>query len=263
MRLAASRWPSLREIVVDIDICGPMCLDLRESICNPLLKYGFYPHQVAEDRIVAMIVRPGMVVFDIGANIGWYSCLVDRMMRGRGVIAAVEPMPRALRLLRKNASSRPLVRVVPCAIGAAPGFVRLCEAERLDVSQVRYQSAGEVEVVTIDDLALRFGYPDFIKIDVEGAELMAFHGAARTLSKSRPPYILFEYVPTNAAAFGAYPLTQLVEILKPGNYSVFRLSHDARLRPITFSSRDRDLTNDYLAVPPGRLDEVHECCEPQ
>ena len=233
-----------------------MCLDLRESVCSVLLKYGCYPHQVGEDRIVSALVKPDTIVFDIGANIGWYSCLMHRLTQGRGVIVAVEPMPRALRLLRKNVDSRPSIEVVPCAIGAASGYAHPCEAKLLDFSQVQYSSAGEVEVVTIDDLAARFGHPDFIKIDVEGAELMAFRGAVQTLSNTRPPFILFEYVPTNAAAFGAYTLMQLVETLRPGNYSIFRLSHDAQLHLIDAPNEDGHLTNDYLAVPPGRFCEV-------
>jgi FkbM family methyltransferase len=233
-----------------------MCLDLRESVCTVLLKYGCYPHQVAEDKIVSTIVKPDTVVFDIGANIGWYSCLIHRLTQGRGVIVAVEPMPRALRLLRKSADSRSNVHVVPCAIGEASGHAGLREAKLLDVSQVQYSSAGEVEVVTIDDLAARFGHPDFIKIDVEGAELMAFRGAVQTLSNTRPPFILFEYIPTNAAAFGAYTLVQLVEALRPGNYSIFRLGHDAQMHPIDGPNEDGHLTSDYLAVPPGRFCEI-------
>jgi FkbM family methyltransferase len=233
-----------------------MCLDLRESVCTILLKYGCYPHQVAEDRLLSTIVKPNMVVFDIGANIGWYSCLMHRATKGRGVIVAVEPMPRALRLLRRTADSRPPIQVVPGAIGEATGYAQLCEAKLLDLSQVRYSRAGQVEVVTIDDLAARFGHPDLIKIDVEGAELMALRGAVGTLSHSSPPLILFEYIPTNAAAFGGYTLTQLVETLKPGAYSVFRLTDDARLHRIDEPNGVGRPTNDYLAVPTSRLCEV-------
>jgi FkbM family methyltransferase len=233
-----------------------MCLDLRESVCTVLLKYGCYPHQVAEDRIVSSIVKPDTVVFDIGANIGWYSCLMHRLTKGRGVIVAVEPMPRALRLLRKSADSRSDIQVVPCAIGEASGYAHLCEARFLDFSQVQYSSAGEVQVVTIDDLAGQFGHPDFIKIDVEGAELMALRGAVQTLSNARPPFILFEYIPANTAGFGAYTLVQLVETLRPGHYSIFRLGHDAQMHSIDAPNEDGHLTNDYLAVPPGRLREV-------
>jgi FkbM family methyltransferase len=200
-----------------------------------------------------------MTVFDIGANIGWYSCLMHRLTKGRGLIVAVEPMPRALRLLYKSAESWPNVQVVPCAIGEAGGYANLCEARALDASQVHFSSAGEVEVVTIDDLAARFGPPDVIKIDVEGAELMAFRGAVKTLSNIYPPFILFEYIPINAAAFGAYTLMQLLETLSPGNYSIFRLSHDAQLHPIDARNEEGHLTNDYLALPPGRLYEVRVC----
>jgi hypothetical protein len=132
----------------------------------------------------------------------------------------------------------------------------LCEAKSLDVSQVRFSGTGEVEVVTIDGLAARFGHPDIIKIDVEGAELMAFRGAAQTVSHTCPPLILFEYIATNAAAFGSYVLMDLVENLRPGNYSIFRLGYDAQMHPIDELNEDGHLTNDCVAVPPSRLSEV-------
>ena len=93
------------------------------------------------------IASRGVNVIDIGANIGWYSCLMHRATKGRGVIVAVEPMPRALRLLRRTADSRPPIQVVPGAIGEATGYAQLCEAKLLDLSQVRYSRAGQVEVV--------------------------------------------------------------------------------------------------------------------
>ena len=58
------------------------------------------------------------------------------------------------------------------------------------------------------------------------------------------------------AAFGAYTLMQFVETLRPGKYSIFRLSHDAQMHPLDGPNGDGHLTNDYLAVPPGRLCEI-------
>ncbi len=260
MRLGALRWQSMQDVVVDIELCGPMCLDLRETVCHALLKYGCYPHQAALDRILSTLVKQDTVAFDIGANIGWYSCLMHRLTQGSGTIVAVEPMPRALRLLRKCAESRPTLYVVPSAIGEASGSAHLCEAESLNTSQVTYSNEGEVEVVTIDGLAARFGQPEVIKIDVEGAEMMALRGARNTLSHERPPIVFFEYIEENAAAFGSYSLSELVDTLSPGDYRVFRLGYDAQLYPINLAEADGGLTNDYAAVPIGRLSEVRAVC---
>jgi len=147
-------------------------------------------------------------------------------------------------------------RPVPCAIGEASGYADIYEAKALDQLQVHFSNAGEVKVMTIDDLASRFGHSDLIKIDVEGAELMAFRGAEKTLSHMRSPIVLFEYIPTNAAAFGSHALMELIEVLGPGNYCVSMLGHDAQPCPIDASDEDGHLTNDYVAVPAGRLPEV-------
>lgn len=246
---AAVAFPCLQDVEVDVYACGPMHLDLRESVCTTLFKYGCYPHQLAEDKVMTGLVRPGMVAFDVGANIGWYSCLFDAIMRHTGRIVAVEPMPRALRLLESTLRRRPVVTLVPGAIGAHSGRAQLLQAEMLDVSRVEYTETGTAEVVTIDGLAERFGSPDFIKLDVEGAELLALMGATAVLSGTRRPTIVFEYVAMNAAAYGGYTLHDVDHFLALYGYSVRRITHDAAVVPLDSSTARDRLTNNYLAIP--------------
>jgi hypothetical protein len=74
----AKVWSTLQEVVVDTDYCGPVCLDLRESVCIPIFVHGCYRHQVPEDRILNHLLKAGMRVFDIGANIGYYTIFISR-----------------------------------------------------------------------------------------------------------------------------------------------------------------------------------------
>jgi FkbM family methyltransferase len=250
MMLAASIYPSLQSVAVEIDGCGLMTLDLRESVCTQLFKYGYYPHQLGADHLVRQIVGAGAVVFDIGANIGWYSCLIDTVAQGQIRVVAVEPAPRAVCLLTKNASHRN-IEVIACAIGEASGSADLVERSTLDLAQVRFCKSGKIRVVTIDDLATRFGQPQLIKIDVEGAEMLAIRGALKTLRHREPPYVLFEYISANTFMFGGYPLTELVELFREAGYSVLRIARTGQTAPLDSTADPAVLTNDYLAVPPG------------
>src|SRR5579863_10414474 len=60
---------SLQSVVVNTNLCGDICLDLRERVCIPIFVHGCYRHQIPQDRILDHLLRPGMRVFDIGANI--------------------------------------------------------------------------------------------------------------------------------------------------------------------------------------------------
>jgi FkbM family methyltransferase len=192
---------------------GEMFVDYRESVCAPLIKYGCYPHQMQEDEVFTQFVKPGATVFDIGANIGWFSCLAHTITRGDVRVIAVEPMPRALRLLERNAEGRS-VTVLPYAIGEVPSICSLCEARNLLLSTVKTGS-GTTRIITIDEITRAYGAPHFIKIDVEGAELTAFRGGTETFCRHRP-VVMFEYLPEND-----YSLHDLTGLL-PG-YEVSRI----------------------------------------
>jgi FkbM family methyltransferase len=225
-----------------------MILDLRESVCIPLFVQGSYAHQVAEDDFVKAAVERGACVFDIGANIGYYTRLLSRIVGEQGVVVAVEPMPRALRLLQRNAADLSNTRIFPAAIGESTSLqADLHEAKQLDVSTVSFGS-GSTPVVTIDSLAKSVRPPSFIKIDIEGAEVLALRGATRVLSEIRP-ILMFEYIPHTAVPFGALSLQDLIACFSAG-YSFFRISNPLRLLPV--NSTDSD-TNNYAAIPCNKI----------
>lgn len=127
-------------------------------------------------------IRPGDVVFDIGAYMGFYAEIFNEL--GARVIA-LEPNPDCYAKLKRKACSRDMF-VENCAAGDAPGVVDLhvCR-ENPTISTVTnewYEAAQrsplhhantwagtlQVRVVTLDQLAERFGVPTFVKIDAEG-----------------------------------------------------------------------------------------------
>lgn len=145
-------------------------------------------------------VRPGTLVFDVGANVGDRS----RMFLELGArVVAVEPQPSCVGSLRSLGDDRLVVEQL--ALGASPGVAEMRIASASTISSMsdewiaRVQRSGRfaqyewtdairVKVETIDSLINRYGQPDFCKLDVEGYEREVVAGLSRRL-----PLLSFEF----------------------------------------------------------------------
>jgi FkbM family methyltransferase len=168
-------------------------------------------------RMAAELVRPGMVVWDLGANVGLFAFAAAFAAGPSGQVLAVEADDWLAGLIERSAREAPpnhaRVEVLAAAVADVPGVAELCIARRgragnhlLSVSGST-QTGGTREVrqvaaVTPDALLNRSPAPQVVKIDVEGAELLCLRGAARLLEEVRP-VLLCEVTEENAEAAGA------------------------------------------------------------
>jgi FkbM family methyltransferase len=152
----------------------------------------------------AETVKPGSVVWDVGANMGLFSFAAAGLAGADGRVYAFEPDTVMVRLLRRSARLNPQaapVEVIPCAVADDVSLARFHIAQRSRTSNALEgyglsQSGGVREVetvltVSLDWLAERLPPPDVLKVDVEGAELTVFRGGLKML-KAKRPVIVFE-----------------------------------------------------------------------
>jgi FkbM family methyltransferase len=250
---AARRSPALQAYPAKLKLLPDtwMRLDLRESVSFPLLKYGCYPHQIAEDRLALGFLRSGDCVWDIGANIGYTALLYARAVGPSGCVVAVEPSRRAFPLLvRSVAEVAHIVHPFQAAISDFSGEIDFADAEMLDTSGVVENKLGGYRVPcdTLDSLLERppRRAPDFIKIDVEGHELQALRGATRVIGEHRP-IVEFEALTDKARADTVAQLGAL----GAGAYAYYRIRCDGHLVPHD-SLWTVGMTNNYLAIAPTR-----------
>jgi FkbM family methyltransferase len=160
----------------------------------------FEPYTVA---VLRAAVAPGDVVFDVGANIGYFATILSRWVGPTGRVLAFEPEARNLAMLRYNLVANHCENVVihPCALADRPGRStfsvdastgatgRLGEGATAGELAVGTGAVEHVEIAvdTIDALTRREGVtPNVIKMDIEGSEIDALVGASETLDAHRP-----------------------------------------------------------------------------
>jgi FkbM family methyltransferase len=135
-------------------------------------------------------LKPGMTVWDIGANVGLYTLPGARAIGEGGRLYAFEPLARNCEYLRQHVRLNHLSNVVIVEAAAYVGVECLRMAEGDSASEFHEDANGDVVVPAVSLDAWRVltssRPPDVVKIDVEGAEAAVLRGGAQTLSAYRP-----------------------------------------------------------------------------
>jgi len=174
-------------------------------------------------------VGEGTVVYDIGANIGFFSLLAARLAGPTGRVESFEPLPAAADGLRHNIALNDArtVHVHEVAVAANGGRAELLSVDEGGWSHLadrgwhpRTHEVLEVDVVAIDELvADGLRAPDVVKIDVEGSELAVLDGMRETI-RAHAPAIICELHATNI---------ELVERMDELGYSTQNLDGPERV----------------------------------
>lgn len=152
-------------------------------------------------QALALLARPGDVCYDIGANLGFFSILLGRLVGPTGIVHAFEPVPANAAIIERNARLNDLgnIRVMRVALTRSDGEAELLLAQHvggavLANAGIPPDPAGRltVEVAAVDSLLAcgALAPPQMVKIDVEGAEMDVLAGMERTLREHAPTIVL-------------------------------------------------------------------------
>ena len=187
--------------------------DLRLPIYHGLLA-GSRVVDESEDLVMRTFIDKGNVAYDIGALAGVYTLALADYVGESGKVFVFEPNSTLLPTLQRTCKELSNAVLFPVALSDREGstslFVPVDDASMTSLSDWTGGVGGEVkeivcEMQRLDDLIERenIPLPDFIKCDVEGAEIAVFRGAVNTLNQADAPTILFEINPQATMAFGA------------------------------------------------------------
>jgi len=163
-----------------------------------------YRHGDAEpaiQKILSKTLKPGMVFYDLGANIGFFSLLAARLVGAAGQVFSFEPDLEVAGRLRRNLSRNGFINatVVEAGVWSVSGNVNFVTADLSSpdrgvgrfVAGAGAAAGTPTRCLALDDFIRGASAPDVIKCDVEGAEIEVFRGAEK-LIETRHPLILCE-----------------------------------------------------------------------
>jgi FkbM family methyltransferase len=235
---------------------GSLYLPEEDSFIAPYLReHGIWEPQ--ETEILSRKLLPGATFVDVGAHVGYFSCLAGRLVGPHGLVLAFEPHPRNYELLLANAWRNGLTNVValPWAVTDRNAFAELFTMGTNTGGHCLYESPGEtqeairVRTVALDQVAALRPPLDVVKIDAQGADDLAVAGMTQLLARSPGATLLVEFWPRGIRLRGADPRAVLQSYKALGYRLTVQVPPEGR--------EERDLSDeeilDHCAGEGGRL----------
>lgn len=172
-------------------------LKLVSKIYITLVSKGLLKKSYPELFYLNTIVKPGDTCIDIGANLGYYSTRMARIVGKEGIVHAVEPVPLFYGIWERNTKKYKNVKLHPFALGAEECTVKMGMPEKNGVlhhGMTKIASTAEENYVQFFDAKMKnpdilfsnLQRLDFIKCDVEGYEYHVFSNFTETIKKHKP-----------------------------------------------------------------------------
>lgn len=165
-----------------------------------------------ERALIRQKLRPGMVVVDIGANLGSYVPLFLKLIGREGRLHLFEPTEKSFRFLKKKFRADNRLVLNERAVASHTGQIQLYESTIQNAENKTWNFSGSravptrsVPCVRLDDYFKPGDRVDFIKMDIEGFEFEALRGMTRVLDDNKNIQLLTEFWPYGEACAGRSP----------------------------------------------------------
>jgi len=240
-------------------------LNPKDPVVSGALAFGVY--EKGELKRFSEVIRPGMTVVDVGANLGTYTAVALDRLQGQGRLLAIEPARENFfwleRNTRHNLGKMPNNRVTLArtALSDQGGWAILHKNPANKGDNRLYQDfllpkQERVQTTTLDALCKKHGIDsiDVLKIDVQGLEVRVLRGAEKILKASPRCHLFCEFWPDGMRKSGT-GTEGFLKILKTNRFRLFEVAGN-RLRPVSQASATRAIQgNQYFNFYAYRQDK--------
>lgn len=223
--------------------------------------YFLGEYERAVTHFISSVVRSDDLCLDIGANFGWYTTLLRSLCGPRGAVHAFEPVPGIFARLEKNvalAGSPPNVHLNNVALGDAPGTVTMHQFAGLTNGHSSLSTMGRTDYTTVESPLITLDSyleehhleeVNFVKVDIEGAELMLFKGAGKLFRQKVPPIWMIEMALGTTRGFNYLPNDLVSYMKEQADYEFYAVDEvSLSLIPIDGFAPD-DIGANVLCIP--------------
>ena len=156
--------------------------------------YWLGSYEFRKRKAFERIIPAGAVVYDIGANVGFFSLLSSVLAGPEGQVFAFEPLPRNVAFFRQHIALNRIdnITLIEAAVSKESGEARFDLGESSAMGHIADSGEIRVEVVSLDELLDKgeMPPPNYMKVDVEGAEFDVLQGARKLLAACHPALFL-------------------------------------------------------------------------
>jgi FkbM family methyltransferase len=229
----------------------------NSMIFRRAVKEGIYEHEILS--FITPLIKPGTEVFDIGANIGLMG--IPFLSANDSVkVISVEASPNSLPFLKKTHSghtAKDRWTIIDKAVSDKEGKVNFHIAasengayDSLNNTQrTGFSTTIEIECTTIDNIWKSRSQPDvsFIKIDIEGGDLLALRGGIQCITKCRPSMVI-EWNPINIKPFGLAN-KDLYDFARSISYTIYSLPYLSKADNLADLELMSKYTENFMLIP--------------
>jgi len=163
-----------------------------------------------QTELIKKILKPGMNILDIGANIGYYALIESTKIGDKGIIFAIEPSSSNISHLEENVkinNKSNIIKIFRLAVSDKNGRSKLYVSSKSNLNTLirpnkqtnsllkLNRGTENIATTTVDNFISKYGKVNLIRMDVEGYEVQIFRGMKQTLKKNNDLKILFEAHP--------------------------------------------------------------------
>jgi len=220
----------------------------------PILTGEIEPSQT---DLMEKIVKPGMIVFDLGANFGWFTLVLSKLVGNSGKVYSFEADPYLVNTLKENVKLNNFSNVLiqPIAVSNKTGISKFSLNESYDTrnqldSISPSKNTVDVKITSLDEFSIKekLKNVDFIKMDIEGSEPKVLEGMKKIIFDNPQLKIITEFNQNAMISVGSLP-ENMINFLQDAGFTIEEIDEKKPGKLIKISKEkllEKKVCNCYL-----------------